>query len=323
MEWDTTLPLHDRLMQVKEELHAIDPEARIDFLDGVPADEKEARVALDLGMPFLSFLDLFVIGGRDDWPDALTTLYQCLEKAKRFGTHVKLDLQIDGDSSNPTIGQLVDFYRRAWDMADPLGIELCAETHIDRVTYDPRHTMRLHEALLDATKGERGLLISADFSHYVHQIGNTHGLNWPDIRDGKLNLDPFDPENYVSKVIIPSGLIRMGHLRLAVPNNLNREQGSIQYPIADPATDPAKADYDGLWHYGAFSEEPAKYWKAWYRELFRFVLASEDPSPVTFNTEFIRFGGDYAQEPYRNQYQNLCMLAYAQRLKRELLEEDS
>jgi len=321
LEWDTQLPLYDRLMRVKEELHSIDPEASIDFLDGVPANEKEALVALDLGMPYLTFLDLFVIGGKSNWPDALTTLYQCLEKAKRTGTYIKLDMQIDGDSNKPTIQELVDFFRRAWDMADPAGLELCVETHIDRVSYDPRHLMKLHDALLDATKGERGLFISADFSHYVHQIDNTHGMFWSDIQDGSLNLDPFDPENIVSRVLIPSNLIRMGHLRMAIPNNLNREQGSIQYPIVDPASDPTPTDYDGMWHYGTYTEEPTRYWKAWYRELFKHVLASEDPDPITFNTEFIRYDGDYAQEPYRNQYQNLAAIAWAQRLKRELLAE--
>lgn len=321
LEQDTTLPFKTRLELLNEELASIDPDAQIEFLDGVPASEADAVTAVDMGMPYLTFLDLFVIGGSDTWPDALTSMYNCMEKAKRFGSYIRLDMQINGDSNNPTIAQLVDFFRRSWDMADPLGIELCVETHIDRVSYDPRHLMRIHEALLDATKGERGLNISADFSHYVHQVGNTHGILWDDLKLGSLNLDPFDPENFVSRVLIPSGLIKMGHLRMATPNDLDRTQGSIQYPLLDPALDPTPTGYEGLWHYGAFDEARTEPWKAWYRELFRAVLKSDDPTPITFNTEFIRYDGDYAQEPYRNQYQNLAMVAWAQRTKREILAE--
>jgi hypothetical protein len=321
LEQDTNLPFSERLDRLKAELHGIDPDASIDFLDGVPARDGDSVTALDHGMPYLTFLDLFIVGGSETWPDALTSMYNCMEKAKKVGSYIRLDMQINGDSHEPSISQLVDFFRRAWDMTDPMGIDICVETHIDRVSYDPRHVMRIHEALLDATKGERGLLISADFSHYIHQVGNTHGLHWQDISSGALNLDPFDPENYVSKVLIPSGLIKMGHLRMAVPNNLDRTQGSIQYPIIDPAKDPTPTGYDGLWHYGAFDESRTEPWKAWYRELFRAILSSDDPTPITFNTEFIRYDGDYAQEPYRNQYQNLAMVAWAQRTKREILAE--
>jgi len=321
LEQDVNLPFSERLDQLNSELRSIDADAHIDFLDGVPTKEADARTAVDYGMPYLTFLDLFVIGGNETWPDALTSVYNCMEKAKKVGSYIRLDMQINGDSNEPSIPQLVDFFRRAWEMSDPMGIDICVETHIDRVSYDPRHLMRIHEALLDATKGERGLLISADFSHYIHQVGNTHGLHWQDISSGVLNMDPYDPGNYVSKVLIPSGLIKMGHLRLAVPNNLDRTQGSIQYPIVDPATDPTPTAYDGLWHYGPFDESRTEPWKKWYRELFRAILSSNDPTPITFNTEFIRYDGDYAQEPYRNQYQNLAMLAWAQRTKREILAE--
>lgn len=321
LEWDPDTLFEDKMALVYEELAEIDSEAHIDYLDGIPSQDGDAERAIEHGLPYHSFLDLFIIGGSETWPDALQTMKKCMDTAKKVGTYKVLDMQIHGDSFKPSISHLVDFFRRAWDLADPLGIDLCVETHIDRISYDPRHLMRLHEALLDATKGERGLTISADFSHYVHQIGNTNGLLWADHQSGDLNLNPFDSNNFVSRVVIPSGLIKMGHLRMAVPNNLNREQGSIQYPIIDPYLDPRSTEYSGLWHYESWTEERTQPWKYWFRELFTFILQSNNDDPVYFSSEFIRYDGDYAQEPYRNRYQNLAVLAWAQRTKKELIAE--
>lgn len=323
-EWDLNTPIQDRINTINEELYRIDPTAKIDFLDGVPSDAAEAETAAALGMPFRSMLDLFVIGGSDSWPDALESMQRCVEIARMSGTIQKIDMQIDGNSVNPSVAQVVDFLIRARALAEPYGIEICAETHIDRVTYDPRHLFRINDALLAATNGEYSLNVSADFSHYVHQIGNTHGILWDDIRNGHLNLNPEDPENFITSTLIPSGMIRMGHLRMAVPNNLDRTQGSIQYPLADPVSDPQNPkEYAGLRHYGVFNPDLHAPWQRWYEQLFRHILTSADPGPFTFNTEFIRYDGDYAQDAYRNRYQNLCMIAWAQNLKRRILAEEN
>lgn len=202
---------------------------------------------------------------------------------------------------------------------DPLGVTLCVETHIDRISYDPRHLLRIHHALLEATARARGLLLSADFSHYIHQVQNTHSLFWYDQQAGMLNLNPFDPENIVSAQLIPSGLFRMGHLRMAIPNNLTREQGTLQYPLVDPSQDPHPTSYDGLWDYGTFDASATLGWKTWYRELFAYLLSHPAAQPALFSTEFIRYGGEYAREPYRNQFQNMAMLSYAHQLRNQIL----
>lgn len=321
LEWDPKTLFEDRMSAINEELNEIDPNAQIDYLDGIPCQERDADLALQNGHPYISFLDLFILGGSENWPDALDSMKKCMEIAKRVGTYKVLDMQIHGDSNQPSLPQLVDFFRRAWDLADPLGIDLCVETHIDRISYDPRHLMRVHEALIDATKGERGLNISADFSHYVHQVGNTNGILWADHQSGTLNLDPMDPNNFVSKTLIPSDLIKMGHLRMAVPNNLNREQGSIQYPIIDPIHDPRSTDYSGLLHFDSWTDDRTNAWKHWYRELFKHILQSNYAETVYFSSEFIRYDGDYALEPYRNRFQNLAIIAWAQKTKRDLIAE--
>lgn len=320
-EWDTTLPLYDRLSHFLDELHALDPHAGIEFLDGVPASEADAETASKMGMPYRSFVELFILGGSKEWPDAVESIKKCAERVRRFPTLTHVDMQVHGSNDTPSIEALIDFFKIAWEYMDPLGVTLCVETHIDRISYDPRHLLRIHQALLEATSGARGLLLSADFSHYIHQLQNTHSLFWNDQQKGSLNLDPFDPQNIVSSELIPSGLIRMGHLRMAIPNNLTREQGTIQYPIVDPALDPQPTAYEGLWDYGPFDPTRTLAWKAWYRELFKHLLTHPGPSPALFSTEFIRYGGDYAREPYRNQFQNMAMLSYAHALRRELLSD--
>jgi len=318
-EWDTTLSLYDRLSYFMDDLHCYDPNAGIEFLDGVPASEADAETALNMGMPYRSFVELFVLGGREDWPDAVESINKCAERVRRFPTLTHVDMQIHGSNDTPSIDALIDFFKIAWERMDPLGVTLCVETHIDRISYDPRHLWRIHQALLEATAGERGLLISADFSHYIHQLHNTHSQYWSDQQNGTLKLDPFDPHNVVSSQLIPSGLIRMGHLRMAIPNNLTREQGTIQYPLVDPARDPQPTAYEGLWDYGDFDETPTRYWKAWYGELFHYLLSQPSATPALFSTEFIRYGGEYAREPYRNQFQNMAMLSYAHSLRSQIL----
>ena len=317
-EWDTSLTLYDRLSYFLEELHHYNPNARVEFLDGVPANEADAETAIKMGMPYRSFVELFILGGSMDWPDAVESIKKCAERIQRFPSLTHVDMQIHGSNTTPSIEALIDFFKIAWELMDPLGVTLCVETHIDRISYDPRHLLRIHQALLEATEGQRGLLISADFSHYIHQLTNTHSLYWSDQQIGSLNLNPFDPNNIVSSQLIPSGLVRMGHLRMAIPNNLTREQGTIQYPIVDPALDPFPTDYDGLWDYGTFDKTATSSWKAWYRELFHHILSQPTPTPALFSTEFIRYGGEYAREPYRNQFQNLAMLSYANDLRSDL-----
>ena len=94
---------------------------------------------------------------------------------------------------------------------------------------------------METTGGRTGLRVAADFSHYLHQIGNPHFPQWPAIAAGQLNLDPLDPDNLLSRRIVEAGLVGKGHLRAAVPNDLPRDRGSIQYPIVDPRGDAATA----------------------------------------------------------------------------------
>ena len=308
---------------LKRQMAAYDPDATIQFMETMPPKDRAeefATVAAEAGIPVKQFTALYWVGGTSTEPDALVTLRANLDLAKRTGTIERLNMQVIGDNTTPTIGALVDFYVAAEEMAAAEGIEIFTETHIDRFTYDPRRLIAVHEALLDRTGGRLGLRVAADFSHYVHQNGNTHMANWPALASGALNLNPLDPDNYVSRQIIARGLIGYGHLRAAIPNNRPRGQGSIQYPIVDPATDPETAGLPNGGMAEPWDGAALAPWLAWYREIFTYQLTHPERPVVRFATEFIGDvgQGEYRTEPYRNLFQNLAMVSTAQRMVREI-----
>ncbi len=308
---------------LREMLAADDPAARIAFIETGPPEhgaEAFAEVAAACGMPLKQFTRVVTVGGDAANPDALVALRGFLDLARRAGTVDRINLQVAGDSVTPPIADLVDFHVAAEEMSQEAGVTLLTETHVDRYTHDPRRLLAVHAALLERTGGRLGLRVAADLSHYVHQIGNPHFPQWSAISSGALKLDPFDPDNDVSRHIIAGGLVWGGHLRAARPNDRPPGRGSIQYPIVDPRTDPATADMPngGMgepWDSGQLAP-----WREWYRQLFRYQLQHPERPVARFSAEFIGNGqsGDYRLEPYRNVFQNVAMVAIAQRLIREI-----
>ena len=92
-------------------------------------------------------------------------------------------------------------------MAEKAGIALLTETHVERYNHDPRRLEAAHEELQRRTDGRLGIRVCADLSHYVHQIGNSRFPQWPSISTGELCLDPFEPDNYISRNIIEKGMV--------------------------------------------------------------------------------------------------------------------
>jgi hypothetical protein len=322
-QWGTGEGLREQFTHLKELIADFDPEASIQFIEVMPPRDRAEEfgaVAAESGIPLRQFTALYVVGGDATTPDALDTLRANLDLARRVSTVERLNMQVLGTNSHPSLEALVDFYVAAEDLAQEAGIALYTETHVDRFTYDPRRLVAVHEALLDHTSGRLGLRVAADFSHYVHQLGNSHFPNWADIASGTLNLDPLDQENYVSRAIIGAGSIEYGHLRSAVPNDLPRGHGSIQYPIVDPRLDPETANL----HHGGLNEpwDGARLvpWLHWYREIFTDHLRHPERPTARFSTEFIGDGtsGEYRVEPYRNLFQNIAMVSTAQGILREV-----
>ncbi len=300
-----------------------DADAPIQFVEIVPPEaraEEFAEIAAEHGMPLKQFTRLCVLGGDDENPDAFEALSGYLTLAKRAGTVDRLNIQVLGDSTTPSLDALCGFYLRAEEMAQAQGIGLYTETHVDRFSHDPRRLLAVHDRLRETTGGRTGLRVAADFSHCLHQIGNPHFPQWPAIASGELNLDPLDADNLISRRIVEAGLVGNGHLRAAVPNDLPRGRGSIQYPIADPRGDAATAalpngGMDRPW-------EPARLrpWIGLYRQVFAYQLAHPGRPVARFSAEYLGDGapGDFRVEPYRNLYQNLAAVSFAHSLIREL-----
>ena len=308
---------------LKELMAEYDPQARIDFIETVPpADRVEefAEVAADSGIPLKQFTRLCVIGGNDEEPDGLVAMASYLELAKRAGTVDRINFQIFGDATNPSIADIADFHAKVEEMAEKAGIALLTETHVERYNHDPRRLVAAHEALQRRTDGRLGIRVCADLSHYVHQIGNSHFPQWPSISTGELCLDPFEPDNYICRNIIEKGMVWGGHLRAAMPNDLPPGQGSIQYPIADPKTDPETADLPNGGMNEPWDETKLRHWKEFYRQLFTYQLQHPERPVARFASEFIGDGGvgDYRVEPYSNVFQNIAAVSIAQRTIREI-----
>jgi hypothetical protein len=304
---------------IRAAVRRMDPAATIDFLEGW-APPEICKVALEMGSPYRQFTDLYVVGGGRGQPDALERLKHNLTEAGRSGTITSLNMQVWGTSTEPTIERLVEFYHQAYALAKPYGVGIFTETHIDRFTYDPRRLLAVHERLLTESRGEYGINVGADFSHYVHQLGNPHGANWTDLRSGALRMDPSDGGNVVSTRIIQAGLIGYGHLRCAAPNELPRASGSIQYPLVDPASDPdAPGKQVTLRIGGRWDEARTRPWKEFYRQTFAYQLAHPERRVARFSTEFIECEDEYKMDDYGNLHQNVAALCWAQRQKRELL----
>lgn len=326
--FDGDLP--SQLGHLSELISAYDTKAQIQFLETRPPMERAeefGEITASFGMPVKQFTDLYVIGGNDNYPDGLESLRVNLELAKRAGTIDRLNMQVWGNNETPDIEALVKFYIAAEELAQDYGIELYTETHIDRFTYDPRRLIAVHEALLDRTGGRLGIRVSADLSHYVHQLRNTHFPNWEDISSGALNLNPLDSENYVSRNLISTGLIGYGHLRAAVPNNIPRGHGSIQYPVVNPKNDPATAALENGGMLEPWEPERLVPWTAWYREIFRFQLQQKDRAVARFSSEYIGDAtvgdslGEYRMGAYNNLYQNVAMVSIAQKMAREIIAD--
>lgn len=296
-----------------------DPEGRIDFIETVPPEEwaeEFSEVATESGIPLKQFTRLCVIGGDENEPDGLEAMVGYLELARRTSTVDRINFQIMGDASNPGLEAIVDFYTRAEEMAQEAGIDLLTETHVERYNHDPRRMVAVHEQLQECSRGQLGIRVCADLSHYVHQIGNSHFPQWPSISSRELLLDPFNPENLVSRKIIQTGMVWGGHLRVATPNNLPPGQGSIQYPIIDPIRDTVTSDQPAGGLTQPWEKSKIQPWTEFYHQIFDYQLQRPQRPVARFASEFIGDGGagDYRVEPYRNVFQNIAAAAIARRM---------
>ena len=299
-----------------------DADARIQFVEIVPPQaraEEFAEIAAEHGMPLKQFTRLCVLGGDDDNPDAVEALAGYLTLAKRAGTVDRLNIQVLGDSTTPTLEALCDFYLRAEDMAQAQGIELYTETHVDRFSHDPRRLLAVHDRLMEATGGRTGLRVAADFSHYLHQIGNPHFPQWPAIAAG-----PAQPGSARSGQSDqpPHRRSRTGRQRTPARGGAERPAARPrQHPVSDRRSAHRRGDRPSAErrHGPAVGGGAARAVGGTLSADLRVSARTPDRPVARFSAEYLGDGaGDFRVEPYRNLFQNLAAVSFAHALIREL-----
>src|SRR5579871_1117404 len=78
----------EQFAHLKELIAAYDPQARIQFIEIAPPQDRAEEfsdVAAAAGIPVKQFTGLYVIGGNETAPDALVSLRNNLDLAKRSG----------------------------------------------------------------------------------------------------------------------------------------------------------------------------------------------------------------------------------------------
>lgn len=212
-----------------------------------------------------------------------------LRTANRLGSTVH-NIQVlarRNDGQLASNRDVVDFYERALELGNALGVMPCLEVHVNMWSEDFRRVTpvgRMAE--------ERGLpfRMTLDHSHVIFKMDNPREQEVfniaPDVASGALVLDPFQEGNVCSEWI-GHNWVGHCHARAAIPNNpLNTEARDengnpgrgIQYPFVQPGP----GEYHAPW-----SEDALKPWKEVMRCLFRHHALDDDSPLGQVSTEFI------------------------------------
>jgi hypothetical protein len=208
---------------------------------------------------------------------------------KELGT-VGMNVQIltnGADGRMVTNKQVADFYVWAAEVGDCNGVVPSLEVHVNQWS---EHFGRV--AAVGKIVEERGVpfKLTLDHSHVIFKIDNPReqeiqGMR-ADVESGKLELDPFKPNNVISQWIDKNWIAHI-HARPTVPNNpvnlwATTPDGSfgrgIQYPFVKPAP--------GEWH-SPWEESKLEPWKEVVRQVFRFHASSPESSLGQVTTEML------------------------------------
>jgi hypothetical protein len=206
-----------------------------------------------------------------------------------------LNMQImvrDADGNRVTDQRLADTFLWISEIGARLGVMPCFEIHVNM--WSERFARVI--AVGDLVERRGGAFnITFDHSHVIFKIGNQKELdvedNRADIAAGKLELDPYKPNN-ISDLLIARNWVSHAHARSAVPNNPVNTQArhpdgrfgrGIQYPFIQPAP--------GTYH-AAWDETLLEPWKDVLRRMMRHRLRTPSSRLGQITVEMIP-GIDY------------------------------
>lgn len=257
-----------------------------DYVEKTPSDEEFSAFAAasdKTGVPIRCGGWYYSLG-RDE-----PLLERHLRQAQRLGTKLHNVQVLTNDATGrPATDQVVaDFFRQAAEWGDQVGVEVAFEVHVNMWSEDFRRVSQVARLVENAGSPFR---LTLDHSHVIFKIDNPDeqdrsGIR-SDVESGRLELDPFKPENVIG-YWIASNWVAHAHARPVIPNNPRNwgykdADGNPGRGIQYPFTQPAPGDFDGEWHGDRL--EP---WKEVTRQLFRWHAENGDSPLGQVTTEYI------------------------------------
>lgn len=258
---------HTRPVSVGEQFCMLRDSGVFDHFDRIPLPGEE-RVYVDAsnkyGIPMTTGLWTYRIG-RDEGQIASN-----LEWAARAGAkcHNLMILTHHEKGHVVTDDEVMEFYLRAYEIGEKLGITVCTEVHIYMFTEDFRRITPVAEKVR-----ARGVPFNfvLDHSHVLLKVESPEEQDASGIRTdviaGELILDPYETGNVIDEWIAQNMTVWL-QVRPVAPNGPKntsmmgtggRWGRACQYPFVRPG----KGEWEHDWH--AYRVEPCK-------EIVRKVL---------------------------------------------------
>ena len=257
-----------------------------DHYDAVPQPGQEAeylRAVEKHDLPMRTGLWTYTMGQ----DEVLLVRNLQLQKDARGECHNIMLFARNADGHALTDDEVVDFYMRAWELGEKIGIQIAFEVHIYMWSEDLRRVVPVAEKVK-----ARGATFNfvLDHSHVLLKLDNPEeqalcGLR-QDVETGKLRLDPYEEGNLVDEWIARNMKV-WAQVRPVVPRGpknviARHPDGRFGRAVQYPFVRPKPGEFHDEWH--AYRLEPSK-------EVVRKVLRFHRDNPASrlryLTTEYI------------------------------------
>lgn len=274
--------MHTKELPLDDQFRMLRDSGVFDHFDRIPQPGQEreyVEASNRYGIPLTTGLWTYQVGRDED------LVRNNLEWASKAGAKCH-NLMISTHHARGhvvTDDEVVEFYLRAHEVAESLGITISAEVHIYMFTEDFRRITPVAEKVR-----ARGVPFNfvLDHSHVLLKIESPEeqdasGIR-ADVEAGHLILDPYDEGNVIDEWIAQNMIVWL-QVRPVSPNGPKntammgpggRWGRACQYPF----TRPGPGEWDHFWH--AYRVEPCK---EVVRKVFRHHHATPD-SPLRWMT---------------------------------------
>ncbi|WBU64309.1 xylose isomerase [Paracoccus aerodenitrificans] len=274
--------MHTQELPLEDQFRMLRDSGVFDHFDRIPQpglEREYVEASNKYGVPLTTGLWTYQIGKDED------LVRHNLEWAAKAGAKCH-NLMISTNHAKGhvvTDDEVVEFYLRAYEAGESLGITISAEVHIYMFTEDFRRITPVAEKVRS-----RGVPFNfvLDHSHVLLKIESPEEQDASGIREdvetGRLILDPYDEGNVIDEWIDQNMIVWL-QVRPVSPNGPKntgmmgpggRWGRACQYPF----TRPGPGEWDHFWH--AYRVEPCK---EVVRKVFRHHRDTPD-SPLRWMT---------------------------------------